>query len=129
MLKTISIDLKKLSDVVSKEVVKNVKFNRLNAKVNSLKQQIPDATTLIYVNQYNTDKQNLEKKMEILIKKIPDVSGLVTTTVNKNYTKIGKVDNKILDTSGLVTTAVLNTKIKEVEDKIPNVSVLVQRAN
>ena len=129
MLKTISIDLKKLSDVVSKEVVKNVKFNRLNAKVNSLKQQIPDATTLIYVNQYNTDKQNLEKKMEILIKKIPDVSGLVTTTVNKNYTKIGKIDNKILDTSGLVTTAVLNTKIKEVEDKIPNVSVLVQRAN
>ena len=69
MLKTISIDLKKLSDVVSKEVVKNVKFNRLNAKVNSLKQQIPDATTLIYVNQYNTDKQNLEKKMEILRKK------------------------------------------------------------
>ena len=67
--------------------------------------------------------------MEILIKKIPDVSGLVTTTVNKNYTKIGKIDNKILDTSGLVTTAVLNTKIKEVEDKIPNVSVLVQRAN
>ena len=129
MLKTISIDLKKLSDVVSKEVVKNVKFNRLNAKVNSLKHQIRDATTLIYVNQYNTDKQNLEKKMEILRKKIPDVSGLVTTTVNKNYTKIGKVDNKILDTSGLVTTAVLNTKIKEVEDKIPNVSVLVQRAN
>ena len=30
------------------------------------------------------------------------------------------VDQKIPDTSGLVTTAVLNTKISEVESKVPD---------
>ena len=29
---------------------------------------MPDASTLIRINQYNTDKQNLEKKLEMLIK-------------------------------------------------------------
>ena len=38
-------------------------------KVNSSEKEIPDATTLIHINQYNTDKQNLEKKMKMLIKK------------------------------------------------------------
>ena len=32
-------------------------------KVNNLENKIPDATTLIYINQYNTEKQNLEKKI------------------------------------------------------------------
>ena len=31
-IKTVPVDLKKLRDVVSKEVVKNTKFNKLNAK-------------------------------------------------------------------------------------------------
>ena len=55
--------------------------------------------------------------MEMLIK-IPDTSGLVTTTVLN--TKINKVENKIPDSSSLVITSVLNTKIGEVENKIPN---------
>ena len=61
-LNTVPVDLKKLSDVVSKEVVKSTKFNKLNTKVNNLEKKIPDAPTLIQANQYNTDKQNLEKK-------------------------------------------------------------------
>ena len=36
-------------------------------------------------------------------------------------TKISKVKNKIPDTSGLVTTTVLDTKVGEVESKIPEV--------
>ena len=67
-LKTVPVDLKKLSDVVANEVVKNTKFNTLKTKVNSLEKKIPDATTLIHINQYNTDKQNLEKKWEMLTK-------------------------------------------------------------
>ena len=47
-----------------------------------------------YINQYNTDKHNLEKI-------------------------IGDADKKIPNTSSLVTTTVLNTKIREVENKIP----------
>ena len=54
--------MKKLSDAVDNEVVKNRKFKTPKTKVNTLEKQIPDATTLIYINQYNTDKQNLEKK-------------------------------------------------------------------
>ena len=52
MLKTVPIDLKKLSDVVGKEVVKNTIFNKLNPKENNLEKKIPDATTIIHINQY-----------------------------------------------------------------------------
>ena len=34
-------------------------------------------------------------------------------------TKISEVENKIPDTSSLVTTTVLNTKIGEIENKVP----------
>ena len=50
-LKTFPVDLKELGDVVSKEVVKNSKFNKLNSKVNNLENNIPDATILIPINQ------------------------------------------------------------------------------
>ena len=53
----------------------------LETKVNSLEKKIPDATTLIHINQYNTDKQNLDKKIGDVDKKIPDTNGLVTTAV------------------------------------------------
>ena len=85
-LKTVPKDLQKLSDVVDKEVVKNTKFNTLNTKLNNLEKNIPDAPTLIQINQCNTDKQNLQKKN-------------------------GDVENKIPHTTGLATIAVLNTKI------------------
>ena len=38
-LKTVSVDLKKLSDIVDNEVVKNTKFNLLKTKVNDLKKE------------------------------------------------------------------------------------------
>ena len=62
-LKTIPIGLKKISDAVDNEVVKNTKLNTLKTKVNKLDLEVPGATALIYINQYNTDKQNLEKKV------------------------------------------------------------------
>ena len=49
--------------MVDNTVVKNTKFNTLKTKVNILEKKIPDATILIHINQYNTDKQNLEKKI------------------------------------------------------------------
>ena len=80
-LKTVPVDLKKLSDAVGNEVVKNTKSNTLKTKVNNFEKKIPDATTFIYINQYNTDKQNLDKKIEKMLIKIPDISVLTTTTV------------------------------------------------
>ena len=68
-LKTVPVDLKKLNDSVDNEIVKNKKFNTLKTKVNVLEKKTHDATTLIRLNQYNTDKENLEKKLEMLMKK------------------------------------------------------------
>ena len=34
----------------------------LKTKGSNLEKKIPDANTLIHINQYNTDKTNLEKK-------------------------------------------------------------------
>ena len=85
--------MKRLSDAVDKEVVKNAIFNTLKTKVSNLDKKIPDATTLIHIHQYNRDKQKSEKKLGDVGKKTPDTSGLLTTNVLK--TKINEVENKI----------------------------------
>ena len=74
-LKTVPVDLKKLSDALDNEVAKNTTLNTLKTKVNNLEKKICVATTLIHINQHNTDKQNLEKKIGDVDKKIPDTSG------------------------------------------------------
>ena len=51
-LKTIPIYLKKISDVVSKEVVKNTKFNKLNTTVNNLEKK----SWWDYFNSYHSRK-------------------------------------------------------------------------
>ena len=63
-LTTVPVDLKKLGDIVSKEVIKKTVYNTLNTKVNNSEKKIPN--TLIKSNQYNTDKRNLEKISEML---------------------------------------------------------------
>ena len=70
-LKDVPVDLKNLSDVVDNKVVKNTKLNTIETKLNNLDKKIPDATTFIGINQYNTANQNLENKTgeEMLIKK------------------------------------------------------------
>ena len=73
---------------------------------------------MIHINQYNTDKQNLEKKIGDFDEEIPDKSGLVTITVLN--TKNSEVENKISHTSSLATATVLNTNISEVENKFPD---------
>ena len=67
--KTILVEFKKSSDVVGNQAFKNAKLNTLKTKVNNSKKrkkirnlQIPDVATSIHINQYNPDKQNLEKK-------------------------------------------------------------------
>ena len=42
--------------------------------------KIPDATTAIHINQYNTLKQSLDKKNGDVDEKVSEVSGLVATT-------------------------------------------------
>ena len=65
----------------------------------------------------------------MLIKKVPDVSGLVTTTILN--TKTSKAEYKIMDNRSLLTTTVLTIKIGEVENRIPDhaKSVTLQELN
>ena len=49
--------------MMTNEVVKNTKFSTLKTKVNELVKNITEATILIDINQYNIDKQHLEKKI------------------------------------------------------------------
>ena len=60
--KTVLVYLKKLCDVVDKQVVKNTKFNTLKMKVNKLDKNIPDASSLIHIIQDNIYKQSLGEK-------------------------------------------------------------------
>ena len=53
--------------VVSKEVVKNRKFN--NTKINNLENKIPDVFILIQTNQSNAYKKISRKKLEMLTEK------------------------------------------------------------
>ena len=48
----------------------------------------------------------------MLVKKIPDTSNLVTTTILN--TKISEVGNKIPGNSSLVTPTVFNTKVNKI---------------
>ena len=58
-METIPKDLKKLREVVDREVVKKKLCNTLNTKVNSLQKKIPNAFTLMQTNQYNTKKSEV----------------------------------------------------------------------
>ena len=55
-LKTVSVVLKKLSDAVGKQIVKNAKFNKLNTKVCNLEAEF--LMCLIKVRQINTTEIN-----------------------------------------------------------------------
>ena len=56
------------------EVVKNTEFNTLKTKVNKLDTKISEATTLIHINQYNTDEK-IKAEIGVVNKKIPNISG------------------------------------------------------
>ena len=88
-----TVDLKKLSGVVSKEVVKKTVYNKLNTKVNNFEYIILDAS-----------------------------KGLVTTTILN--TKIEEVENKIPGVSGLVKKTDYNAKISVIEEDLSNYNKL-----
>ena len=59
-LKTVPVDLKKLSDGVDNEVIKNTNFSTLKTKVNNLEKKIRDETTLIHI--INTRQMKFREK-------------------------------------------------------------------
>ena len=62
VLKIIPVYLKKLSDSVTKILWKKNSVPQTKHEKNDSENIIPDASNLIQTNQYNRDKQNLDKK-------------------------------------------------------------------
>ena len=110
----VSVNLRKLSDVVKTDVVKKSVFDKLVAKVKANPLNNIDTSDFVLKTKYNTDKTELEKK-------IPYTSGLVKK-IDYN-TKVTEIEGKIPDISNLAT----KTAWTAVENKIPSVSNLVKK--
>ena len=128
-LKTVPVDLAKLSNVVNNDVVKKTDYN---TKVTSTESQIAgvtkntldnlgDITKLKAVDTSNfvlktkllSDVTTLENKIDTVDKKIPDMSGLATKTSLTSY----------------LQTATFTSKVTEVENKIKATDIIAKSAN
>ena len=105
----VPVDLSKLINAVTNEVIKKTECNRLVGKVNNI-----GTSDFVLKTNYAADKFKLENK-------IPDTSDLVKKT--SYNTKITELENNIPDISNLATKTALTT----VENKIPGVSNLVKK--
>ena len=111
-LKTVPVDLAKLSNVVNNDVVKKAEYN---TKVTSIENQIAgvtkntldnlsDITKLKAVDTSNfvlktklaSDVTTLENKIDTVDKKIPDISGVATKTSLISYYKLQHLILKLL---------------------------------
>ena len=93
----------KVSDVVYNDAVKKAVFNScltVFSKVVGLENKIPNISMLGNKLQHDNDKQNLEKKIENIDKRLPNITGLVTNAMIN--TKIIEIENRILSTTGLI---------------------------
>ena len=71
-LKTVPVDLDKLSNVVKNDVVKKTEYDKLVVKVNGI-----DTTNVVKKTKYEKDGSDFEDKITKIDKKIPDISDLV----------------------------------------------------
>ena len=128
-LKTVPVDVAKLSNLVKNDVVKKTDYN---TKVTSIENQIAGVT-----------KNTLDNLGDITKLKAVDTSNFVlktklTADVNTLETKIDTVDKKIPDIGGLATktsltsylqTTTFNFKVTEVENKIKATDIIAKSAN
>ena len=71
-LKTVPVDLAKLSNVVKNDVIKKTEYDKLVAKVNGI-----DNTKFASRTKYEKDGSDFEDEIDKIGKKIPDVTNLV----------------------------------------------------
>ena len=71
-LKTVLVDLGKLSNVVNNDVAKKTMYDKLVPNVNNI-----DTRGFVLKTKCDTDKSDLETKISDADKEIPDTSGLV----------------------------------------------------
>ena len=128
-LKTVPVDLAKLSNVVNNDVVKKTDYN---TKVTSIENQIAgvtkntfdnfgditkgkavDTSNFVLKTKLASDVTTLENKIDTVDRKIPDISGLATKTSLTSY----------------LQTATFNSKVTEVENKIKAADIIAKSAN
>ena len=128
-LKTVPVDLAKVSNVVKNEVVKKTDYN---TKVTYIESQIAgvtkntvdnsadikklkaiDTNSFILKTKLASDVTTLENKIDAVDKKIPDISGLATKTNLNAY----------------LQTSTFNSKVTEVENKIKAADIIAKSAN
>ena len=71
-LKTVPVDLSKLSNVVNNDVVRKTVYNKLVTNLNNI-----NTTGFVLKTKYDTDKSDLKTKLVMKNKKTPNTSGLV----------------------------------------------------
>ena len=98
-LKTVPVDLAKLSNVVKNDVVKKTEYNSLKAKVDNT-----DTTNFVLKTKYEKDGSDFEDKICKIDKKIPDVNNLVKKKTDFNA-KVTEIEGKIPSISGLATNS------------------------
>ena len=128
-LKTVPVDLAKLSNVVNNDKVKKTDYN---TKVTSIESQIAgvnkntldnlgdviklkavDTNNFVLKTKLASDVTTLENKIDTVDKKIPDISGLATKTSLTSY----------------LQTATFNSKVTELENKIKATDIIAKSAN
>ena len=128
-LKTVPVDLAKLTNAVEHDVVKKTNYD---TKVISIEAQIAGLT-----------KNTVDNLADITKLKAIDTNSVVTRTkfsadTNALDDKIDGVETKILDISGLFTktslndylqTSTVNSKVTEVENKIKDTDIIAKSAN
>ena len=128
-LKTVPVDLVKLTNAVENDLVKKTDYN---TKVASIETQIAgltkntvdnladitklkaiDTNSFVLKTKLASDVTTLENKIDTVDKKIPDISGLATKTNLISY----------------LQTATFNSKVTEVENKIKATDIIDKSAN
>ena len=128
-LKTVPVDLAKLSYVVNNDIVKKTDYN---TKVTSIESQIAGVTKSTLDNLANITKLKAVDTSNFVLKTklVSDVNTLekIIDTVNKKISGISGLATKTSLTSHL-QTATFNSKVTEVENKIKATDIIAKSAN
>ena len=112
-LKTVPIDLADLTKEVQEDVLKKIDFNSLKTKADKNETDNDNIKSIINKNDTTTKTiiNNLKTKV--------DGIDLTNYILKSNYdTKIGNLELKIPDISGLLQVSSFNSKVTELENKI-----------
>ena len=110
-IKTVPVDLAKLSNVVKNDVIKKTEYDKLVAKVNGI-----DNTNFVSRTQYDKDGSDFEDKIDKIDKKyLMLLTWFKKTDFN---TKVTEIEGKIPDVSNLVKKTDFDTRFKKNSDRV-----------